>query len=364
VKLLGQIASWISSPCGSGLPIYLLDGIAGIGKSTVAQTVAKRAAEHGCLGVSFFFSSNKDQRKSFFGNIAFQLSQYNREFATKIDTALERTPDAANKTLQDQLQKLIVDPLQGALKSNMRTVLIVIDALDECEERDAREILTLLVKEIHRLPFFKIFITTRPESHIRNVLRVQANHELFHLHEIEDSIVEADIRLYLSHRLSGKMVQEALPDLEPPPWEPCAKDMEALVHTAGKLFIIAWTAILFILDDKRYNPQSQVEKLLQGVASDYLGRRIDALDDVYIQILRSAIPENSIEIVEHFRLVVGTIVLLQDPLPFQSLANLLDMPPLDITATLNHLHSIIAPSSQDQSPRIYHKSFPDFITDV
>jgi len=100
--------------------------------------------------------------------------------------------------------------------------------------------------------------------------------------------------------LTHSMVQEALPDLKPPPWEPCAKDMEALVHTTGKLFIIAWTAILFILDDKRYNPQSQVEKLLQGVASDYSGRRIDALDDVYIQILQSAIPENSIEIVEHF----------------------------------------------------------------
>jgi len=35
-----------------------------------------------------------------------------------------------------------------------------------------------------------------------------------------------------------------------------------------------------------------------------------------------------------------------------------------IITTLNHLHLIIAPGSHDQSPRIYHKSFPDFVTDA
>jgi hypothetical protein len=63
-------------------------------------------------------------------------------------------------------------------------------------------------------------------------------------------------------------------------------------------------------------------------------------------------------------MVVGTIILLQDPLPTQALANLLTMDIDDINRALSHLHSIIAPSSQDGSPQIYHKSFPDFITDA
>jgi len=39
-----------------GKPIYILYGVAGIGKSTVAKTMAERAAKDGTLGASFFFS--------------------------------------------------------------------------------------------------------------------------------------------------------------------------------------------------------------------------------------------------------------------------------------------------------------------
>jgi hypothetical protein len=101
----------------------VLDGIAGIGKSTISQTVAERAAALHYLGASFFFSRNEDQRKSaklFFGTITYQLSQYDPEFATSIGGMLEHAPDAATKRLSDQLRELIVDPLQGARKSNTR----------------------------------------------------------------------------------------------------------------------------------------------------------------------------------------------------------------------------------------------------
>jgi hypothetical protein len=46
--------------------IYILYGIAGIGKSMVAKTVAERAACDKVLGASFFFSRDKGNRKSFF----------------------------------------------------------------------------------------------------------------------------------------------------------------------------------------------------------------------------------------------------------------------------------------------------------
>ena len=54
--------------------IYVLSGLAGIGKSTVAQTIAERAANLGILGASFFFSRNEaDQRSAekFVTTIAF-----------------------------------------------------------------------------------------------------------------------------------------------------------------------------------------------------------------------------------------------------------------------------------------------------
>ena len=92
----------------------MLDGLAGIGKSTVARTVAQEADSGRSLGASFLFSRSEDDRKTaklFFSTIAFQLSQYSQEIALCIGKALKRKPDAGGKQLQDQLRDLIIQPL-------------------------------------------------------------------------------------------------------------------------------------------------------------------------------------------------------------------------------------------------------------
>ena len=97
-----EIHSWYDS---SECQIYALDGLAGIGKSTVARTVAQEAYRRGWLGASFLFSRSEDDRKSaklFFGTIAFQLAEYSQEIALRIGEALEAKPDASGKQLQDQ----------------------------------------------------------------------------------------------------------------------------------------------------------------------------------------------------------------------------------------------------------------------
>jgi hypothetical protein len=68
------------------------------------------------------------------------------------------------------------------------------------------------------------------------------------------------------------VVQEALPELLPPPWELGLEDLDVLPRAAGILFIIASTAIRFILNNKRYDPKSQMAKLLNGFAEDYTGK--------------------------------------------------------------------------------------------
>ncbi len=45
VRLLNEIGSLIASDDPSVAPIYVLDGVAGIGKSTIAKTLAERAAD-------------------------------------------------------------------------------------------------------------------------------------------------------------------------------------------------------------------------------------------------------------------------------------------------------------------------------
>ncbi len=364
---MSDISSWISSDYGKA-PIYVLDGVAGIGKSTVSQTLAERAAEVNCLGASFFFSRNEERRKSaksFFPTLAYQLALYDEEFARQITAALELHPDAADRNIRGQYTKLIAEPLQDLLSVKGRPVFIVIDALDECESYDAIGLLTLLAAEVYKMPRLKVFITTRPERHIRNVLARNQSLERFHLQDIEDSVVEADIRLYLDFRLSAEQVKETLPELRPPPWQPAEEQKKMLVGMSGKLFIVASTTARFILDEKRLAPAKQLETLLKGVSpTDFFGSKYTTvLDHVYMQIIRSAIPTPVDDWVDRYQEIVGTIIFVQDPLSCDALAGLLDIDVNDIHGTLSHLHSLIAPSGEDQTFRVHHKTFPDFVTD-
>ena len=57
------------------------------------------------------------------------------------------------------------------------------------------------------------------------------------------------------------------------------------------------------------------------------------------------------------------MVLLRDPLPLWPLATLLHTDINDVKGALVNIQSIIFLTEPEDTPRIYHKSFPDFITD-
>jgi len=361
-QLLSEIQHWMNDHGGKS--IYILYGVAGIGKSTVAKTVAERAAKDGTLGASFFFSRDEDNRKSaksFFNTLAYHLAYRYPVIAERINVALEEDPELVERDPIQQFNRLIAKPLQMPVGGE-NPILLVIDALDECEENDAETIFSLFAR-IERL---RIFITARPERHIRSIFTRYHNHNQFHLHDISQAIVEADIRTYLEFRLSTEQVHKALPDLIPPNWQPTAEQMDALVGISGKLFIIAATAASFILDGKHIDPAKRLAVLLHGVSDiDFYGsKHTTAMDEVYMKIIRAAQPDPINDWTVHFQACVGTIVLLHDPLPCDALAQLIGIDIRIILGTLSNLHSLLAPSADTQTFRVHHKSFPDFISNL
>ncbi|RXW23419.1 hypothetical protein EST38_g2443 [Candolleomyces aberdarensis] len=100
MKLLAGIGHWMSDTTGK--PIYVLDGIAGIGKSTVAKTVAQRAAAINSLGVSFFFSrdhADRQQASGFVHTIAYQLACCDPSYGKAIATAIDDHPESLHKIM-------------------------------------------------------------------------------------------------------------------------------------------------------------------------------------------------------------------------------------------------------------------------
>ena len=147
-------------------PIFWLNGLTGTGKSTIAQTVAEMLFADGHLGASFFCSRGVEDRSNLqliFPTLAFQLAQQYPEFRLSLIPLLQSNPDLTHESLQNQMQKFLVKPLQS---TDISTV-VVIDALDECKDDEPESaILLVLGQLVSGIPGVKFLITSRPEMHI------------------------------------------------------------------------------------------------------------------------------------------------------------------------------------------------------
>ncbi|KAG8932227.1 hypothetical protein FRC01_000093 [Tulasnella sp. 417] len=370
-KVLQEIYDWINNDDPESPRILWLCGLAGIGKSTIAHTIAEDTDAHHRLGASFFFSRDEADRRNpqlVYPTIASQLTRLDHELKRLVATAVEKDQDVGTLVMRKQFEKLISEPLAG-WRGAKGTIVIVMDALDECSpESGAEEILIRWAIELPKIPVsLKVLITSRPEFHIRErfkALSLRTISQPYILHDIEKSIVREDIELFLRHRLNQIAEEHGIQT----PW-PSESALSELVEQAGILFIFAATAVKFIQNGKRRDPASRLAVLLESRAPRSGAQHRD-LDRLYTQVLENAMRANKEDDDEDdeltrevFRIVLGAIVLLRDPLSSKSLDSFLSLNDGTARRALAHLHSVlVVPELVDSEIRIIHPSFHDFIT--
>ncbi|KAG6815576.1 hypothetical protein H0H87_000359, partial [Tephrocybe sp. NHM501043] len=229
-----------------------------------------------------------------------------------------------------QLQRLLGEPLKAA-KAFPPGVVFVIDALDECEDRKLVQLLLdTLLESAANLPL-KFFITSRPEFSIRD--RMYARHRylpsILHLHDIEQSIVEADIYKYLL---------DTLDNISPP--LPLA-DLQLLTKHAGKLFIYAATAAQFIKPGPwPVDHHERLKIMLRTSATVSTSVQYRELDMLYRNILEAAFHEKlEAKEKEIMKLVLQTVLCAKEPLSAQTMASLLGLPQKSVEIALEPLRS-------------------------
>ena len=370
VELQRQIKEWAKD--GYGKPIFWLNGMAGTGKSTIARTVARLFADERQLGASFFFKKGEGDRGTagrFFTTIAKDLMAHEPGLISGIAKAIDADPGISDKALKEQFEKLILQPLSELRQAppNVLGLLIVIDALDECErDEDIKVILQLLARTKCPGPIsLRIFVTSRPELPIRlgfNQMLHETHQDLI-LHDIPKETIEHDITLFLEYELRMIGKQRSLPQ----DW-PSKNQIQALVEMAIPLFIFAATACRFI-EDKRDNPKKRLEIILQYQTNNKTTNQVSKLDRTYLPILNQLFDDKD-EVdkerrTSEFRELVGSIVVLKSPLSIVSLAHLLNIPKEDISCRLDLLHSVLSiPVDEDMPIRLLHLSFRDFLLDT
>ena len=121
-----------------------------------------------------------------------------------VRSAIDAEPEISEKSLEEQFEKLIFQPLSQAMQNSKQisTLVIVIDALDECErEGDIKTILRLLLQTRHLQSVrMRIFLTSRPELPIRlEFKKMSADaHQDVVLQDIPQVTIEHDISVYLT----------------------------------------------------------------------------------------------------------------------------------------------------------------------
>ncbi|CCO35251.1 hypothetical protein BN14_09366 [Rhizoctonia solani AG-1 IB] len=198
--------------------------------------------QHNLLAGSFFCTRTSASCKDvarIIPTVVYQLARFSASFQSVLYDILSADPDAGSKNIPNQIESLLKEPVQKTLSKPNGTMLdhlvIVIDALDECNDQNGVTILLdKLFELMPQLPL-KVFMTSRPEPGIGSKMSAHPGlRQVIQLHDIETSMVRADIELYLKEEL-GFMS----PGLS-------AEDLEQLVQRSGVLFIYAATLVRYI----------------------------------------------------------------------------------------------------------------------
>lgn len=378
--LLEKIVDWANA--GEGQTIFWLNGLAGMGKSAIAQTIAHHFADSGQLGASFFFKASLGRSKAdlFFPTIASALVRSITPLERYVCDSLEEECGPLGeikietKEICTQFNTLVFKPLQQLSNNNNSIVwtrVLVIDALDECESIDDTNKICQLLSKLHQFNKFRfrILLTSRDERPIGPRIReseaegVTHSSSLLDVHTLEES--KKDIRAYLETCMTQIRNDREIHENQ---W-PSSDDLErlyTLATTPSPLFIYVATVYRSFITEAFEPPQDQLKRwLANNHENSQLRKTYGPIMDrvLYFRDKNSAqprrIPKSSLTQLQQ---ILGAVVLLFTPLASSALARLLDLPLSIVDNWVTNLHAVLYVEPQQcDTITVLHRSFRDFL---
>jgi hypothetical protein len=373
-EMLKQVTDWATDKTGKR--IFWLCGKAGTGKSSISRSVAQKLDDDGLLGASFFFKRGQADRshaKLLIPTIVRQLADIRPEISHAIAAALDQDSLLCERQLKSQFEKLLLQPLLSVERLSFPSagIVLVIDALDECENSESIRTTLLLLSKIEAITSvrLRIFVTSRPELSVQlGFWNIPVDsHRDIQLEEAQESTISCDIRVFYEHRIS-EMREESRwrYDKLSAEW-PGEDNMKTLVDQAVPLFIFASTICRYISQGNR---RERLEMMLRESQDKPLTGLKWTYGPILDQVISPDLEDNTGEQLAAFKEIVGPIVLLSNPLSASALSQLLDIPLERIDRTLSSLHSVLnIPTSHDgrlntlAAITLFHSSFRDFLVE-
>jgi hypothetical protein len=235
-----------------------------------------------------------------------------------------------------------------------RPFLIVIDGLDECEDKgEVEELIDSMLAFFDENPFIplRVFITSRVEQHIQSRLNVPG----VHMDDLADHCSDDDITAFLEVLFQDAGSRNPVIRAyvrEHGEW-PTPSEKRKLVRHIGGSFIFASAVFKFIMGSNasRKDLTTPMDRLPLALKMN------PGLDGLYAQTLERS------ENIPHFHNVISTIALLEEPLPTSGIAEVLGVRTYEVVNVLVDLQAIIQVPGTDEIPvTLCHTSLRDFLT--
>ncbi|GAB1524341.1 hypothetical protein RhiTH_007494, partial [Rhizoctonia solani] len=352
IKLLLE---WADKP-SSGRTCWM-NGMAGTGKTTIAYTVCTELKRTNQLGASFFCSRTIPECrrvKHIIPSIAYQLARFSLPFRCALSKALSADIDAHALALNVQYKKLIEDPLAAVKDCLPSDLIVVIDALDECDNEDSvGQILELLMPAAHTLPI-RFLISSRPEKEITRKMagRLDGHDDArLVLHNLDSGTVRSDIDTYMRKELADVPLTE--------------DQRRRIADRCGVLFIYASTTCRYIRQAHEMNTlHSALGVIMQSASRSMEYGDEEVIDELYKNILDTAFNKARVNQADRqkMRAVLETAVCAIEPMTKSAIAGVLFLDnDTQVDRLLLPFRSVLNVAQKTGLVTTLHASFPDFM---
>ncbi|KAJ2930567.1 hypothetical protein H1R20_g6525, partial [Candolleomyces eurysporus] len=372
LEVVEKVNAWANSPISTHTEPHIcwMYGYVGSGKSSISQEVCDKSERQGKPVASFFFFRNAADRSKIWRlatTLASQMATVIPGTKPFIRAAVDANPglldpgEAAGFSIRARMQRLVYAPFKAAIRRRDRVralaqgpFLIVLDGLDECDNKDeVQELIDGMLLFFSENPFipFRVFITSRVEQYIQSRLDVPG----VHLENLANHCSDDDIATFLRFMFEDGCRRDPVVKAyvqQHGTW-PTPDDRCKLVKHIGGSFIFASEVLKFIMGsntvgDHQTTPMDRLPLALKM----NLG-----LDDLYAQTLARS------EHLPHFTAIISTLALFPNPLSISETAEALGINIYKVVNVLVNLQAVIHVPGTDGIPvTLCHTSLRDFLT--
>lgn len=382
MKILQAAQAWLGGGSSHQEGVLWIEGPAGVGKSTIMQTLAE-SEPASRRGATFFFSrfNNWNKPQQLFATLGYQLAVGDRTYRDYLTNCLYVDPQLINKSLREQFRLLIEIPFTQAKSEgsspNLRSILL--DGLDECDSEQVQcDILELIISFALRYPESPIrwVISSRPEQHLKRIFSQKGITAFWQLTVPMDSDdAFKDVEQYLRdgfHNILRSYIDSFPPHAQ---W-PTESQFLVIANATFGSFAVASLVLKFVGDLMYGDPVTQLESIISFIHSGRAVGPFMALDALYFHIMNQ-IPYSMLSItkrilgycllspVEFEHPFVERFIVARDS--FWTSANILGITQSSAYGAVHKLHSVLdIPSAEQATFRnisFFHTSFGEFLYD-